>query len=262
MDNSNFKLGKAFIVIVIIATAILTVLCINNKGFSFTTKEGYLVEDAMLQSKGGQDIYYACKGEDVIVSQSFDDGTCFVSINDKIGYINKNAVSFDDIEILSICKGTGVNQGIIKEVNKQLLIVPEDMRDLFINSGWSMVVTSEDLNEKYYNGEFREVLGSTSYENSEISISDSLQAADDATLHEFGHWVDWYLNSPSDSEVFKEIYKKEQENFYSKFNLPMHWNEKEFFAEAFDRFYTDRIRLEKIAPELYSYMAFALHGLS
>ena len=261
MSSSNLKLGKAFIVFIIIITAGLTALCINNKGFSSVKKEGYLTTDTVVQSKGGQDLYYACKGEDVMVKQSFDD-TYFVVVNGNAGYINKDNVSFDDITFPGICTGDGVNQGIVQEVNKQLLIVPEDMRELFVNSGWSIIATSVDLNKEYYDGEFSSVLGSTSYKKSEISISNSLEAADDATLHEFGHWVDWYLNFPSNSEVLKKIYNEEQETFYSKFNLSMHWDEKEFFAEGFNRFYTDRMRLERVAPKLYAYMSSALHDLS
>lgn len=254
------KFRKAFIVLG--ATFIITALCATNKGFSAVQKQGFLLEDTMLTSKDGSSLYYACKGEDVTVQHIFNDGTCYVSVNNNQGYILENSITYGKVSYPTICKGDGVNKGIVDEVNKQLLIIPDNLRKLFQESGWSMVATNEDLNEKYYNGEFNSVSGSTSYKEHEVSISDSEEAAEDATLHEFGHWFNWYLNYPSNSEVFLEIYNKENKTFYSEFNLSIHWDEREFFAEGFDRFYTDRLKLESVSPELYSYMSTILHNLS
>lgn len=257
------KIRKAFIATVFGATVLSTAFSTGNKGFSSVQKQGYLLEDVMLQSKGGHDLYYACKGDDITVKQTFDDGTCYVSVNNNVGYIpSDNSIAYGDAKLPNVCKGRGVSKNIVDLVNKQLLLIPSDLLEDFSRSGWSMIATEEDLNDKFYEGEFDAVYGSTSYDNHEVSIANSVEAATDAPLHEFGHWLDWYLNYPSGSALFQSIYEEENKQFYSRFGLHMHWDEKEFFAEGFDKFFTDRLKLETASPKLYSYMADTLHNLS
>lgn len=257
------KFRKAFIAVVFSVAAVITVMgTTSDKGFSSVQKQGYLTEDVMIQSKGGHDLYYACRGDDISV-KTFEDGTCYVSVNNKTGYIpSDDCVSYEVPDFPDLCKGDGANKGIIDTVNKQLLLIPEKYRDLFQSSGWTMVATNEDLNEKFYDGVFNSVYGSTSYDTHIVYIQNNMNAAEDASLHEFGHWLDWYANYPSQNDVFKEIYDSENQDFYKEFDLSMHWDEKEFFAEGFDRFYTDRLKMETVAPKLYSYMADILHNLS
>lgn len=255
---------KKVLIAITIGVAISTSLCLSNKGFySYGSETGYLSDDTMLVSKDGHDLYYACEGEVVTVRQVVDKDVSFVEIENNIGYIDSKYIQDQDkVNIPSLCTGNGVNKGVIDAVNEELLIVPEGLRNSFANSSWSIIVTNDDLNEKYYNNIYDSVSGSTSYKEKVIYISNSLEAAKSATLHEFGHWLDWLYDFPSQDNNFLNIYNKEEGNFYTAFNLSIHWDEREFFAEGFECFFTDRMKLKKECPELYEYMSTILQDLS
>lgn len=253
-------LRKVFIVITLLV-AFITTICINNKDLSIINKPGFISKDTYLQLENTNEKYYACKGTEVFIYEDLE-GNSLVEVNSNVrGYINSNYISYNE-QYPDICKGSGVSSGVIREVNKQLLVIPQNILSEFKNTNWKLIATNLDLNEEFYDGEYSFVYGSTSYKEKTIYISNSVEAAKRATLHEFGHWVDWSRDYISQTDDFYSIFIKEGDEFKDYYNLSIGWDEREFFAEGFMCYYTDRLELKDNFPLLYSCISDTLQYLS
>lgn len=158
-------------------------------------------------------------------------------------------------EVDALCQGYSK---VVNDVNFSLLTLPRWIRSAFRNSGWQLKVVDYDLATVDYEGEFAEgdVLGSTAYRDREIRILDEPKAAINAPIHEFGHWLDWYLGYPTMSdEEYLLIYNEEQEQYRSSFGPTCSWSEQEFFAEGFWCYWKSPESLKKVCPQFHGYLA-------
>lgn len=155
-----------------------------------------------------------------------------------------------------------VEQKYVIRTEKQLLNVPPDIVNLFIQNGFTISVTDEDIAKKYYSDveegkeKITKVRATFSF-NGKYLILENRE--DDSVMegvveHEFGHYLDKLKGEPSQTDEFKEIYLEEKETFksrISKINAGSVTNEKEFFAEIFSYMLLDS---SKCTPKAQAYV--------
>jgi len=164
-----------------------------------------------------------------------------------------------------ITENNGADDYYVSLCNETLQELPEWLLGQFEDSGWTIMVTSEDINDVYLDGRYSagegNVNGATVYGLERIVITDSIQAASTAPVHEMGHWLD-YITAPdglsfsSDSEEFISLYDEEAEDFIATFGIanPDSDNRQELCADLFRYYWTEPGKLERKCPGLYAWM--------
>ena len=125
---------------------------------------------------------------------------------------------------VALVNAAGVN---INDYLLALRQVPEPMLAAFEVAGWTYRIDFDYISElsKQLN---MSCIGATNYSQKTIYISEA-----SATLHEFGHFLDWQLGFPAKHE---QLYLAEAQNSglrdYAKTNA------REYFADSFDYWIT------------------------
>ena len=147
---------------------------------------------------------------------------------------------------VTLVNAAGVN---INDYLLALRQVPEPMLAAFKVAGWTYRIDFDYISElsKQLN---MSCIGATNYSRKTIYLSDA-----SATLHEFGHFLDWMLGFPAEHE---QLYLAEAQNSglwdYAKTNA------REYFADCFAYWVkyagnTNAISLlQECAPMTYRYM--------
>ena len=111
----------------------------------------------------------------------------------------------------SITPGIGEIKGNVDSyylslLNKELNKLPSNVLNKFVNSGWHIYVTNENIAKTVFNGQYSSVQGVTIYRDKTILISAKESCIRESTIHEFGHFIDYTYNFSSNSIAFKNIY--------------------------------------------------------
>lgn len=152
-----------------------------------------------------------------------------------------------------------VDNSNIYIVNSELKKIPESIMEQFQKNGWHIYVTDADINQKFYQGKYSTVLGTTQYADKKIYIANTSQAATESTIHEVGHFVDYSNGFLSDQEKFKELYLSEVRIYIKAYDAACVRDRKESFAEVFWQYLTNPSKLQLETPGLYFYMKNTLH---
>lgn len=169
-----------------------------------------------------------------------------------------------EVKEFQIIDGIGKAKGNISIENLNLLNselnkLPKSLLNTFVNSGWNIYVTDEDINNNYFGGRFYKVQGATVYTEKNILITNTEKSIKEATIHEFGHFVDYNFDVTSDDEEFHRIYNEEIYEFMGRIsNTECVSNEKEYFAESFYYMYIDS---SKVMPQTYNYLSNIINQL-
>lgn len=133
--------------------------------------------------------------------------------------------------------------------------VPNRIRADFLNYGWNIVVTDENLSDKYemdYN-----VVGCTVQAEKTIYIVNDTRAIDKALLHEIGHYIDLRSDYSSQSVEFSNIYLAESAKLFevNKTDDYAQTSEEEYFAEAFQQIIKRPDMISIQTPNTFNYIA-------
>ena len=147
---------------------------------------------------------------------------------------------------VALVNAAGVN---INDYLLALRQVPEPMLAAFNVAGWTYRIDFDYISE-LSNQLNMSCIGATNYSQKTIYLSDA-----SATLHEFGHFLDWQLGFPAEHE---RLYLAEAQNSglrdYAKTNAG------EYFADCFDYWVAysgNEKRMETFrnaAPQTWAYM--------
>ena len=147
---------------------------------------------------------------------------------------------------VTLVNAAGVN---VNDFLLELRKVPEQVLDAFNAAGWTYCIDFD-----YMGGLSKKLnmscIGATNYSRKTIYISEA-----DATLHEFGHFLDYALGFPAEHE---RLYLAESQN--SSLRDYAKTNSREFFADCFVHWITysaDKKRMDDFrdaAPQTYAYM--------
>ena len=120
---------------------------------------------------------------------------------------------------VTLVNAAGVN---VNDFLLELRKVPEQVLDAFNAAGWTYCIDFD-----YMGGLSKKLnmscIGATNYSRKTIYISEA-----DATLHEFGHFLDYALGFPAEHE---RLYLAESQN--SSLRDYAKTNSREFFADCF-----------------------------
>ena len=112
--------------------------------------------------------------------------------------------------------------------------LPKYLLEAFVNKGWHIYVTDENIAKTYFGGKYSSVQGVTIYTDKVILIEKRSTAIKESTIHEFGHFVDYATGFDSDSRYFMSVFDEEASIFKSKItNSSCVRDEQELFAEGF-----------------------------
>ena len=156
-----------------------------------------------------------------------------------------------------VCQIDGnIDNSYADMVEVELNMIPTELRTEFVESGYHIYVTEENLAKEYYGGgRYDRIFGVIFYDKDLILISGYEYAIKEATVHEFGHWFDQYLGYASSSRDFAMIYSSERPRFSKAFYGRCSTQEiQEYFAEAFYVYIKAPQLLRQVAPQTYAYM--------
>lgn len=133
----------------------------------------------------------------------------------------------------------------------ELQKIPEPIRQAFAEKGWQYMIDYKYLaslsDQRNLN-----CIGVTDYENHQIVVSSA-----EATVHEFGHFLDKLMGFPSQTEGF---YKEESGTAAALLRPYALTSEREYFADCFVYWLTYRDNSKKMAalcsaaPKTYAYL--------
>ena len=147
---------------------------------------------------------------------------------------------------VTLVNAAGVN---VNDFLLELRKLPEQVLDAFNAAGWTYCIDFD-----YMGGLSKQLnmscIGATNYSQKTIYISEA-----SATLHEFGHFLDWTLGFPAEHEqLFRAEAAAAPLRNYAKTNA------REYFADCFDYWvkYAENANaislLQECAPMTYRYM--------
>ena len=130
----------------------------------------------------------------------------------------------------------------------ELRRVPEPILDAFNQAGWTYSIDFDYLSALSQRLEMK-CIGATDYGRKTIYVSDAR-----ATLHEFGHFLNWTLDASAGRE---ELYRLEAQN--TVLRAYARTNYREYFADCFDYWITNvgnaqrMERFQDAMPQTYAY---------
>lgn len=123
---------------------------------------------------------------------------------------------------------------ILKTAESEISRLPQNVLNSFINDGWTINITNDNIASKYFGGSYSNVMGATKMDAKQIIIQNKKSCVQASIIHEMGHFIDNYFDYPSLSDEFWEIYNSEIDTFRSRIpNSSAIRDELEFFAHTF-----------------------------
>lgn len=161
----------------------------------------------------------------------------FLSESEPQKIVNSTASTGSDtgaVSISGICESkAGASGAWVSKVNAQLSSVPSNILTSFVNNGWHIYATGENIASVYFGGAYKSVRGATMWDSKSIVI-ECRDAAMTAPCHEMGHYLDYMCGNPSLGSEFAGIYNEEVATFKSQISNPgCVSSAQEFFAETF-----------------------------
>lgn len=147
-----------------------------------------------------------------------------------------------------------VSDRYVDRCEEMLSLLPENICYLFLDYGWHFYVTAEDIAVTEFDGEYSSVKGVTDVQRLYIKVEDRDNATDTTILHEFGHFLDYCCDFPSEKNEFLKI--MEQENDAAS-EMGMDYgvgDNEEYFAESFLWYLTKPEQMQTSIPRTYAFI--------
>ncbi len=145
-----------------------------------------------------------------------------------------------------------VQNRYIDRCSEMLSLLPGQLCYLFADYGWHFYVTTENIAVTEFDGEYASVKGVTDVERLYIKVEARDNATGTTILHEFGHFLDYCCDFPSEKSEFLEI--MEQETALAS-AMGMRYglgDNEEYFAESFLWYLTEPEQMECHIPLTYA----------
>ncbi len=130
--------------------------------------------------------------------------------------------------------------------------------------GWQIVLTEENLSDKYFQGIYSTVNAVTDSTIKTIWIANTQRAIEKSTLHEIGHYLDWKYGIINTSSDFQRIYGEEKANFklVSGSSAYAKTSSQEYFGEAFHQCIINPDGMIQNNPSTYAFIMALVNQLS
>lgn len=128
------------------------------------------------------------------------------------------------------------------------MLVPEIVRESFQLDGWTLSITTENLEDTWFRGwNVGSIASGIDSDLKEIRV-ESTKNGTSAVVHEMGHYVDWKLGTISSTFEWQNIWKHETVSKYGS------TSSLEGFAEAFEQLYSNEESFKKNYPSSYEFI--------
>lgn len=145
-----------------------------------------------------------------------------------------------------------ISSEAVSKANKQLSMIPQSALDSFVNNGWHIYLTDENIAQTMFDGQYSSVQGGTLYLEKIIKIENRDKAIKNSIIHEFGHYVYW-----TSGYFYNEKYQQLLNAFNtdvgnaSLMNISYGLNSpEEFYAEVFWKYITNTDKAENCFPNI------------
>lgn len=125
--------------------------------------------------------------------------------------------------------------------------IPENVRERFQLDGWTLTITTENLEDTWFAGWGIPVASGYDYLLKEIRLENTKNGVN-AVVHEMGHFVDYKLGFISNSEDWQNIWKTEYTTKYGNSSSL------EGFAESFEHTFMYGEKYKKTHPLSYVFI--------
>ena len=146
----------------------------------------------------------------------------------------------------------------VNEINNEWNKIPSHLRNLVINNGWKLYITSYQIAGRYYNGSIKgSIAAVTRHYDKKVYVNYKGRRIRRATIHEIGHVLDREKGYLSNSSEFKSIYKDERYKMKEHEKVDNHniSDASEYFAQCFLEYCKYPTSLKKSAPRTYNYFS-------
>lgn len=156
-----------------------------------------------------------------------------------------------------------VGRNDINALKKELSKIPDWLMDEYVNDGGRVYLTSipiREIQENYneeYDGSYT-VIGLHTVGNGIVKtwVYSTPQSIAAASLHEFGHYYDWYSDSISETEAFLAIYEHEKHSFFEIDGGKYHISTaQEYFASCFHWYLNSPRCLKRQCRQTYDFFS-------
>lgn len=153
--------------------------------------------------------------------------------------------------IVQVQAHSGIDGSLIQQAQSLIDCIPDVYLNKFQELGWSVYIVDWDINNEVFDGKYSSVAGVTLTASREIYIENRVTAVSLATVHEFGHFVDYMYSDTNCRHVqedFQVIYEAEAKTsgFYD--------SQMEWFAELFAMTYLEPVETALVCPKGYRYI--------
>lgn len=134
--------------------------------------------------------------DEVLVNGKVNDWYQIVYLGSN-AYVSSNYLSTEKVEI----KTSGIVETLgsisfesIMYAENEIVKLPQNIIDSFKNDNWHFYLTTENIAQTMFQGQYNSVMGGTDYGNRTIKVSHNYSYIKESCLHEFGHYVYWKNN--------------------------------------------------------------------
>lgn len=147
-----------------------------------------------------------------------------------------------------------VQDRYVRRCTEMLSLLPDSLCYLFADYGWHFYVTAEDIAMTEFDGEYSSVKGVTDVERLYIKVEDRDNATDTTILHEFGHFLDYCCDFPSEKNEFLAVMAQETDLASAMGMVYGLDDNEEYFAESFLWYLTEPEKMETHIPLTYAFI--------
>lgn len=148
--------------------------------------------------------------------------------------------------------------GNVSQENKDYMTqlwekLPVQYQSILIEGRWAICITEDSLKDVL--GLKTEAAGATKTDKKMIYFPDNESSLDHSFYHEVGHAIDSACGDISSRAEFKSILKNEAISFRRNYKAAYYYtsNEKEYFAEAFEKYIQNAELLKQYCPKTFAF---------
>lgn len=148
-----------------------------------------------------------------------------------------------------------VQDRYVSRSTEMLSLLPKQLRYLYADYGWHFYVTAEDIAVTEFDGEYASVKGVTDVERLYIKVEARDNATGTTILHEFGHFLDYCCDFPSEKNEFLAVMEQETALASAMGMAYGLGDNEEYFAESFLWYLTEPEQMERHVPLTYAFIS-------
>lgn len=228
----------------------------------FINKEGYIINYCISRDKDGNKVSVYNKGQKITIISKLSNNKYKINTDEYVDmehietsdtiFIDDNGLIIRSVKPDGIINAdSDIPNNLINYAYNYWYLIPDNIRSQFKNDGWSIVITTKSLSEEV-NTDY-EIIGLTLPDIKQIKIIGTQKAIRESLIHEVGHYVDISLADISKTPEFSIIYNSIRDELLDNtqsYSLA-EFNEREAFAEMFEYYYIDDIRIKTLLSKQY-----------